>query len=142
MLRTNRRVTPGEQQSPKKLLPRRQERRDGKSSPLFACFARDFLGGPGALAVQKKGDAILLRVTRIFLPITLPTNAEPMNSDEQLPEDSAPTDELAPFSDEVGRPLIIRSEDLLQGRSEVWIEHREDMYRLRLTSSGKLYLTK
>jgi hemin uptake protein HemP len=39
-------------------------------------------------------------------------------------------------------PHVLRSEDLLRGRSEVWIEHRGDMYRLRLTASGKLYLTK
>lgn len=37
---------------------------------------------------------------------------------------------------------LLRSEDLLQGRSEVWIEHGDEVYRLRLTSSGKLYLTK
>jgi hemin uptake protein HemP len=40
------------------------------------------------------------------------------------------------------RIAVLRSEDLLAGRSEVWIEHRGDMYRLRLTASGKLYLTK
>jgi hemin uptake protein HemP len=39
-------------------------------------------------------------------------------------------------------PLIWRSSELLQGRREVWIEHGSDMYRLRLTSAGKLYLTK
>jgi len=74
--------------------------------------------------------------------LTLPTNAVPMNSDEQLPEDSDPDDERTPFSEEIERPLIIQSEDLLQGRSEIWIEHRDEMYRLRLTSSGKLYLSK
>ncbi len=40
------------------------------------------------------------------------------------------------------RPLVLRSEDLLQGRREVWIEHGGDMYRLRLTTRGKLYLSK
>ncbi|MBC7853559.1 MAG: hemin uptake protein HemP [Pirellulaceae bacterium] len=40
------------------------------------------------------------------------------------------------------RPLILRSEDLFQSHREVWIEHGELMYRLRLTSSGKLVLTK
>lgn len=39
-------------------------------------------------------------------------------------------------------PQIVRSDELLQGRRELWIEHGEDMYRLRVTSSGKLYLTK
>ncbi len=40
------------------------------------------------------------------------------------------------------RPLILRSVELLQGRREVWIEHGKEMYRLRLTNAGKLYLTK
>ena len=44
-------------------------------------------------------------------------------------------------SDESG-PLIVRSEDLLQGRREIQVAHGDDMYRLRLTSSGRLYLTK
>lgn len=40
------------------------------------------------------------------------------------------------------QPLIYRSEDLLKGTREVWIEHGAEMYRLRLTSNDKLYLTK
>jgi hemin uptake protein HemP len=40
------------------------------------------------------------------------------------------------------RPLIVHSDDLLQGRRELWIEHGEEMYRLRLTRAGKLYVTK
>ena len=40
------------------------------------------------------------------------------------------------------RPLTYTSHELLQGRNEIWIEHGDDMYRLRLTSAGKLYLTK
>ena len=40
------------------------------------------------------------------------------------------------------RPLVLRSDDLLRGAREVWIEHRDQMYRLRVTSTGKLYLTK
>jgi hemin uptake protein HemP len=43
---------------------------------------------------------------------------------------------------DVDRPLILSSEQLLQGRREVWIEHQGEMYRLRATSRGKLYLTK
>ncbi|WP_147872049.1 hemin uptake protein HemP [Stieleria maiorica] len=39
-------------------------------------------------------------------------------------------------------PLIIPSEDLFRGRNEIWIEHGEMMYRLRRTSSGKIYLCK
>ncbi|GAA4447740.1 hemin uptake protein HemP [Novipirellula rosea] len=37
---------------------------------------------------------------------------------------------------------VIPSSELLRGRREVWIEHGSEMYRLRLTASGKLYLTK
>lgn len=40
------------------------------------------------------------------------------------------------------RPCVLNSEELLLGRKEAWIEHRGEMYRLRLTGSGKLYLTK
>ncbi len=39
-------------------------------------------------------------------------------------------------------PVILSSKDLLRGAREVWIEHGEEMYRLRLTAAGKLLLTK
>jgi hemin uptake protein HemP len=39
-------------------------------------------------------------------------------------------------------PLIYSSEMIFCGRKEVWIEHDENMYRLRITAAGKLYLTK
>lgn len=39
-------------------------------------------------------------------------------------------------------PQIIDSETLLAGHREVWIRHGEEMYRLRLTASGRLYLSK
>lgn len=63
-----------------------------------------------------------------------------MNSDEQQPSNSESGDERS--SSDADRPLIIRSEDLLQGRREVWIEHGDALYRLRVTANGKLYLTK
>jgi len=63
----------------------------------------------------------------------------PMNN---IPSDAEPHDEPPPPPDDTDRPRIIRSEDVLQGRREVWIEHGEEMYRLRVTSSNKLYLTK
>jgi hemin uptake protein HemP len=40
------------------------------------------------------------------------------------------------------RPAVYSSEELLQGRSEAWIEHGEKMYRLRVTSKGNLILTR
>jgi hemin uptake protein HemP len=39
-------------------------------------------------------------------------------------------------------PLIDTPAELLRGRREIWIEHGPDMYRLRLTAAGNLYLTK
>ena len=39
-------------------------------------------------------------------------------------------------------PPALRSADLLQGQVEVLIEHGIDVYRLRLTRSGKLILQK
>jgi len=39
-------------------------------------------------------------------------------------------------------PLIYDSDDLFQGRRDVWIKHGDEMYRLRITSAGNLYLTK
>ena len=57
---------------------------------------------------------------------------------------SEPNDE--PRADTAGErnpaPRIIRSEEIFQGRTEVWIEHGADMYRLRVTAAGRLYLTK
>ncbi|MCA9137868.1 MAG: hemin uptake protein HemP [Planctomycetales bacterium] len=37
---------------------------------------------------------------------------------------------------------IVDSATILAGKSEVWIRHGREMYRLRLTSSGRLYLSK
>jgi hemin uptake protein HemP len=37
---------------------------------------------------------------------------------------------------------VVSSEELLRGQREVRIEHGREMYRLRVTSAGKLYLTK
>lgn len=51
-------------------------------------------------------------------------------------------DDEAPSDPASNRPRIIPSEELLQGRREIWIEHQGDMYRLRLTANGRLYLTK
>ena len=55
--------------------------------------------------------------------------------------DLYPSVPLPPRADDL-RPRVVASEELLQGRRELWIEHRGEMYRLRLTSAGKLYMTK
>jgi hemin uptake protein HemP len=39
-------------------------------------------------------------------------------------------------------PVVLRSEELLQGRREILIIHSQEVYHLRLTRSGKLILTK
>jgi hemin uptake protein HemP len=39
-------------------------------------------------------------------------------------------------------PVVHQSADILQGRNEAIIEHKGVIYRLRLTSAGKLYMTK
>jgi hemin uptake protein HemP len=38
--------------------------------------------------------------------------------------------------------LTYSTQDIFQGRREVWIEHGGEMYRLRITSRGRLILTK
>jgi hemin uptake protein HemP len=55
-----------------------------------------------------------------------------------LPEVSLPP----PSPGDQPRAAVFSSDELLQGNREAWIEHRGEMYRLRLTGSGKLYLTK
>ena len=62
--------------------------------------------------------------------------------DDESPLDSDPARLDEPSPPEHDGPRIVRSEDLLQGRRELWIAHGTEMYRLRVTSSGKLYLTK
>jgi len=42
----------------------------------------------------------------------------------------------------IDRARVIDSKTLFQGEREVWIRHGREMYRLRLTSSDKLYLSK
>lgn len=66
----------------------------------------------------------------------------PMNTEEPLPSDSEGDAKPTQSPDDTDGPLVIRSHDILQGHREVWIEHGDDMYRLRVTSAGKLYLTK
>jgi len=63
-----------------------------------------------------------------------------------LPDDHSPenadSEAGSPLSEGDRRPPIFRSEDLMQGHREIWIEHGDAMYRLRITQTGKLFLTK
>ena len=40
------------------------------------------------------------------------------------------------------RPRFLTTEELFAGEREVWIQHGEQRYRLRITAAGKLILTK
>ncbi len=55
------------------------------------------------------------------------------------------TDELRPppLPAPAGPPRrVVRSEDIMKGRSEIAIAHGGEEYRLRVTRNGKLILTK
>jgi hemin uptake protein HemP len=53
---------------------------------------------------------------------------------DHTPDDSQTEGELP--------TLTYTTHDIFQGRREVWIEHGGEMYRLRITSRGRLILTK
>lgn len=57
--------------------------------------------------------------------------------------DRVPAWQQAPHDDGTERPpRLIASSELLAGGREVHIDHHGDIYTLRLTSKGKLILTK
>lgn len=62
-------------------------------------------------------------------------------TDEQPPHDKQRDDQASNY-EQVLQPISYSSAELMQGRREVWIEHGGEMYRLRVTALGKLYLTK
>lgn len=41
-----------------------------------------------------------------------------------------------------GAPVRVPLDSILRGRQEIIIQHRDEEYRLRITSNGKLLLTK
>ena len=47
-----------------------------------------------------------------------------------------------PDDSPTGPPRVYQSEELFLGQREVWIEHGDVLYRLRITTTGKLILTK
>ncbi|QDS88410.1 Hemin uptake protein hemP [Rosistilla ulvae] len=47
-----------------------------------------------------------------------------------------------PVFDADDRPRLVSSSELMCGRREIWIQHGDAVYRLRVTSADKLYLTK
>ena len=52
------------------------------------------------------------------------------------------TDPQGEASAEIPVPRVIKSEELLQGSRQVWIDHRGERYRLVLTKNGRLILQK
>ena len=61
-------------------------------------------------------------------------------TNESAPGEDFPLDVSRDRADKPAR--TISSQELLQGESEVWIEHEGEMYRLRVTGNGRLYLSK
>lgn len=59
-------------------------------------------------------------------------------------KESADAGRLAPASanPEKPRPQIIDVRTLLGEENEVWLQLEDEMYRMRITSKGKLILTK
>jgi hemin uptake protein HemP len=56
------------------------------------------------------------------------------------PQEKIPSEGGKPARQQQSR--TVTSEALMQGASELWIAHRGEIYRLRLTRSGKLILHK
>ncbi len=71
--------------------------------------------------------------------VSVTTMSQP-NPPSSAPD--CPPDAVASRQEGSDRGRLLRSEDLLQGQVEVLIAHGADIYRLRLTRSGKLILQK
>ena len=65
------------------------------------------------------------------------THFSPVSGPVAGEREQAPRTERTP-----GKPRRVRIEDLLGGGRELIIEHRNEEYRLRMTSNSKLILTK
>jgi hemin uptake protein HemP len=74
------------------------------------------------------------------------TRVESLSMEALPPSTAAAANETepSPATDvvRIDERLIYRSPELLRGRREIWIEHGRDMYKLRITSQGRLILTK
>lgn len=72
-----------------------------------------------------------------------PPGSPPPENLSPLPPAAAARDSTAPGAPGGYQPpLVIASEALLAGRTEVQISHRGELYRLTLTRAGKLILHK
>lgn len=65
-----------------------------------------------------------------------------MTDSAPIPDNPTPDDAAEQSSQPEPPPRPVSSKELLQGREELLIEHDGEIYRLRLTPKGRLYLTK
>ena len=89
-------------------------------------------------------SASALRVTLMVAPITdleVDRRDAPVSSPPEHQPELAPAAECEPAEPASDMP-VYRSEELLQGRNEVWIVHAGKTYRLLRTRNQKLILVK
>lgn len=66
-----------------------------------------------------------------------------LDSAERTSDDADKPEVLpAAIPQRIGDRLVYRTEDLFHEAREIWFEHGQDQYRLRITAAGKLILTK
>jgi hemin uptake protein HemP len=68
--------------------------------------------------------------------------ATPMPNDRPSEVPPSTTNHAEASSTDSTDRLIYRSGELMNGRREIFIEHNRNLYRLRITSQGRLILTK
>lgn len=104
--------------------------RTPRTSPTTGKMPRRRIDRFGTLAAP-------LSLTILMKERQLTADDEGMSGGDPLPERSDEGDNLSKKS-----PRIVDSDFILAGHREVWIRHGDEMYRLRNTSTGKLYLSK
>jgi hemin uptake protein HemP len=92
-------------------------------------------------------DTLYLIPSRRLLPLesqesTFRRSQKLMTDSAPIPDNPTPDDAAEQSSQPEPPPRPVSSKELLQGREELLIEHDGEIYRLRLTPKGRLYLTK
>ena len=90
--------------------------------------------GPDAVS-----DVPVSKNTMNTPPESLP---EPWDESAQHDVNQAIRPSPAPVAEGPAFPRVVRSEEILQGETEVQIVHLDKVYRLRRTRNGKLILQK
>ncbi|MEX2138238.1 MAG: hemin uptake protein HemP [Pirellulales bacterium] len=101
----------------------------GLFSPNGAQFSGDFGGVNGLLTLR-------LNFIRFFSEYPVPYDRE-----KKMPPEPVETSKAGQIQSPL-LPAVIQSADLLHGTKEVFIAHGSELYRLRVTRSGKLILQK